>query len=148
MSNPNWPRDIFGVDLNRAWPAAIQTLGGVPVLVQSLQHQLFNQSSDGAEAVIATASTYNVQTTDALVVAMLAAPGTITLNLPAVASRSGLILGIADWNGNATLNLVPFGSELIMGLATASLISAGKGLGTGVSVYIRPVSSISGWVNI
>lgn len=148
MSNPNWIRDVYGQDLTKAYPAAIQNVGGVSVLIPSLQQQLFNLSFDGGEATILTPSSYDVQSTDAIVVAKLSTPGTITLNLPATSTRNGLILGIADWNGNATINLVPSPGELIMGLATGTLISSGQGLGTGVSVYIRPVTSLAGWINI
>jgi hypothetical protein len=157
VSNPRWPIEVYAQDLNKAIPASVQIAGGVPILQKSFNNQPFNPTNDGGEAVIQITGSYIVQTTDSLVVVNLAAPGTVTLFLPAAGDRNGLILGIADWAGNATINLSPSPGEYIMGLATvaglpagvaAQLQSAAQGLGTGVSVYLRPISSLSGWVNV
>lgn len=157
MSNPRWPIENYGQDLNKAIPAGIQIVAGVPILQKSLNNQPYNPTNDGGEAVVQISGSYTVQTTDSLVVVNLAAPGTVTLFLPAAADRNGLILGIADWAGNAIINLSPSPGEYIMGLSAVSglpagvaaqLQSAAQGLGTGVSVYLRPISSLDGWVNV
>ena len=113
----------------------------------TVSREISGSDASGNTVVITSSGTTAVAAGTTGVVINLASPGSVTLTLPAAAAQNGLPLTISDWAGNATITLTPDGSEKIMGLSSASLVSAGQGLGTGASVTLKPVTSPAGWFN-
>jgi hypothetical protein len=130
-------------------PSATDLVGAVVPIVQAGANKkaaaaLFQPS--GAVVVITATGTTAVAAGTTAVIINLAAPGSVTLTLPAVAGRSGIPLLICDWAGNADITLTPDGTEKIMGLGSAELVSAGQGLGTAASIKLHPTTTpASGW---
>lgn len=127
--------------------------GSLPTVVNvgTDQHAIFDfgiPSGDVLEPlIITTAGTYSVDATTNAVVVNLASSGSVTLDLPPAASRNGIPLSVADWGGNATITLTPDAGDTggIMGLTSATLASAGQGLGTGAITTLNPNTTLAGW---
>lgn len=61
--------------------------------------------------IISTSGSITITTTDATVVMNLGSAGAVAAQLPTVASRNGLPLTAADFNGNGTMTLTPDASN-------------------------------------
>lgn len=101
--------------------------------------------------IITAGSPVTVGVTDTDILLNLVSAAATTINLPAVASRNGLALRIADIADNAgPIIIAPSGSEKIMGLsASIELLSNGAGsLGLGASITLWPNASLGGWYTV
>lgn len=119
-------------------------------LLDGLNSTAFEQLALTIQVVTASGTTA-VDPATRVVIVNLAAPGAVTLTLPTTASRDGAgdTLKIVDWAGNTTsLTLNPDAADTggILGLASASLISNGQGLGTAASILLSPIVSLLGWI--
>lgn len=101
----------------------------------------------GNEHVVTTAGAVTVAAGDGRVVINKAAPSATAITLPSVVSRSGLPLVIADFGGNGgDITITPNGSETVMGLSSATLISNAQGVGTAGSITLYPSTAANGWI--
>lgn len=97
--------------------------------------------------IITVAGTVTVAA-DKAIVAKLASPGVLTINLPPVANRNGVPLHLSDFAGNADASvIVPDGSnspgETIMSVTSWPLTSNGAGMGWAVTLW--PSVDLNGW---
>lgn len=67
--------------------------------------------TSGAARIISTAGSITVAATDSLIAMNLGSTGSVAATLPTVASRNGLPLTAADFNGNGTMTLTPDASN-------------------------------------
>ena len=98
-------------------------------------------------AVIGTAvGPYAVAAGDTALVLNKPAPSATIVNLPSVVARAGLPWALADYAGNAgDITINANGGELIMGLGSAVLGSAGPGVGTAAAIVLIPSVALGGW---
>lgn len=128
-------------------PAGI-TLGGserVPVVQNGITVYVLAQffRIPGTQQVFVDQAVVNVSATDELIILRNTISATVTVNLPAVASRLGP-LSVVDWNGNAsTVTFNPSGGQNIMGLSSWQMFSAGPNLGS--KIRLDPVVSLNGY---
>ncbi len=100
----------------------------------------------GTTVVITVDVTIVVAPGDQVIIINKAAPSPTAITLPAVATRNGLGLRIADWGGNAgDVTITPDGAETIMGLPTAVIGSGGQGVGTAAIITLYPSTDMNGW---
>jgi len=104
--------------------------------------------TNGAVRTITATGSATVGASDAIIAVNLVSSGSVTLMLPAAAARNNAPLSVFDWRGNATITLTPNGSETIMGLASAEIISSGQGAGSAGSAILIPSTALSGWLAI
>lgn len=136
--------DIEIDQTNYAGPAGPLGFGDSGFVTVAQQRQA--SSNAGTEQVITATGTTAISSTTSKVIINLSGSGAVTLTLGAVASRGGLPLVVSDYGGNADITITPNGTEKIMGLSSAELVSSAQGLGSGVSITLYPKASpINGW---
>lgn len=117
----------------------------------NLQREISGDVAGSGNAVtITSAGTTVVGALDGEITVNLAAPGTVNLTLGKATDRNSLPLIVADFAGNATINLNCDAADTggIMGSATLTLSSSGAGAGLAASVTIRPKASLNGWITV
>lgn len=144
-----WPITKFGVDLNKAWPNSIQTVGDTRVRMPSLvplpnptDQEYFSQLTP---TIITTAS-YTVLPSDVFLIIQRVAPATTAIAFPSVLDRTGVPLFLIDASSGVTENIItitPAGGQTVMGKATWPIVSTSTQLASG-SFY--PVVDLLSWV--
>lgn len=101
----------------------------------------------GETVVVTGAGPVVVLADDGLIILNKLAPSPTSIQLPDVSLRNGLPLTIVDYAGNAgDITILPSGVETIMGLASATLVSNGQGVGLAASITLVPSVDIDGWI--
>lgn len=145
----NWPRDIFGVDLNRAVPNANVALPGVVITRPSLRPLPIIEGLLPAP-IIVTGDTDDIPAGTEYVIVQRSDPGTITttLNFPSTLLQISPLV-IFDWSegfDQHTISCVAAGGETIMQEATFDMVSVDDGsfkqLTSGI---FYPFSTLLGW---
>lgn len=97
--------------------------------------------TSGAARVISTAGSITVTTTDSLITMNLGSVGAVAAQLPTVASRNGLPLTAADFNGNGTMTITPDVSNTggIQGQANWVISPYGN-------QQFTPNAALNGWI--
>lgn len=93
-----------------------------------------------------TSGNVTVGDTDGTVILNKSAPSATGITLPPVADRNNLPLKIVDYGGNAgDITITPDGTEKIMGLSSATLVSNGQGVGLAAVITLYPDTTLGGW---
>lgn len=131
--------------------AATREVGGGPAfrtllaIIEQNFKELFASISGAINPHQVTTSSYTATATDAAIAIVRASPSTTTITLPAVASRSGLLLMIFDWSTGVTnhaITINPSAGETIMRQASWVLYSNADSL---ASVKLQPSTALNGW---
>jgi hypothetical protein len=126
-------------------PATVVNVGTDQHVILNFGIPQGNNATGGSTLVVTATGTTAVPAGTSGVIINLVSPGSVSLTLPAVADQSPTGMSISDYGGNANITLTPNGTEKIMGLTSAQLISAGQGLGSGASITLHPSTDLSGW---
>lgn len=149
MTNPRWPIELFGQDLNLAVPNRIQSVGGYRVDVPSRVKLPFPIDNTFANVVIVTGASGSVPAGTQIVIIERVAPTATTINLPPISQQQNVQLTIIDWSSGVlgggadhVITIDGDSTETIMRELTYAIVSNSVQL---AHVTLIPLSDVSGW---